>query len=90
MNNVQLVPSQPGLFDWRSKAACQGDMGSAFYPPLRSEKRSIKEAREKRAKKVCASCVVRTTCLDQALHRGERYGIWGGLTDLERQHLRAS
>jgi len=88
--NVQLVPSQPDSFDWRSQAACQGDMGSAFYPPVRSEKRSIKEAREKRAKKVCASCAVRTTCLDHALDGGERYGIWGGLTDLERKHLRAS
>ena len=90
MADVQLVTFQPDSFEWRSKAACQGDMGNAFYAPLRSEKRSIKAAREKRAKMVCASCVVRENCLEQALAHGERFGIWGGLTDLERKHLRAS
>ena len=87
---MQLVPSQRESIDWRSKAACQGEMGSAFYPPLCSEKPTIRAAREKRAKKVCASCEVRDSCLEQALDRGERFGIWGGLTDLERKHLRAS
>ena len=28
------------------------------------------------------------SCLEQALDRGERSGIWGGLTDHERQHFR--
>jgi WhiB family redox-sensing transcriptional regulator len=46
-------------------------------------------ARERRAKQVCASCGVQAACLEQALDNGERYGIWGGLTDLERKHLRA-
>ncbi|MFT4863887.1 MAG: WhiB family redox-sensing transcriptional regulator [Ilumatobacter sp.] len=90
MVDVQLVPSQTGPLEWRSKAACQGEIGSVFYPPFRSEKRSTKATREKRAKKVCASCVVRDMCLEQALVRDERYGIWGGLTDLERKHLLAS
>ena len=85
-----MVPIQPDSVEWRSQAACQGRMGNAFYPPPSSERRSIKVAREKRAKQVCATCMVRTTCLEQALESGERYGIWGGLTDLERKHLRAS
>lgn len=71
-------------------AACSGDMGALFYPPVRSERRSVKAARELRAKKVCATCPVRVECLEQALDVGERYGIWGGLTDIERRHLRAS
>jgi len=75
---------------WRQHAACDSDMADAFYPPLRNEKRSVKQAREKRAKAVCASCAVRTQCLDQALAHEERYGIWGGLTDAERRHLIAS
>jgi WhiB family redox-sensing transcriptional regulator len=75
---------------WRERAACLGDMAAAFYPPLRPENRSVKHAREQQAKALCASCVVRENCLDQALAQGERYGIWGGLTDTERRHLRAS
>lgn len=65
-------------------------MGEAFYPPVRPEKRAAKAEREQRAKTVCASCIVRQECLEQALNSGERYGIWGGLTDAERHHVRAS
>ena len=79
---------EPGA--WRRLAACAGEHGEAFYPPLRPEKRSAKAAREQRAKAVCAGCTVREQCLEQALDQGERYGIWGGLTDGERSHLRAS
>jgi WhiB family redox-sensing transcriptional regulator len=75
---------------WRSHAACVGKVGIAFYPPMRPEKRSAKAAREDRAKAVCASCPVRQTCLDEALAHGERFGIWGGLTDTERSRLRAT
>lgn len=75
---------------WRQRAACHGDMAAAFYPPLRPEKRAVKNAREQRAKAVCASCVVRDRCLEQALDGGERFGIWGGLTDTERRHFSAS
>ncbi len=31
-----------------------------------------------RAKALCASCVVRTACLDAALEREEPWGVWGG------------
>lgn len=31
-----------------------------------------------KAKQVCASCPVRTPCLDGALERGEPWGVWGG------------
>ena len=82
------LPADPTA--WRQRAACLGDMAAAFYPPLRPEKRPVKDARERRAKAVCASCGVRDRCLEQALERGERFGIWGGLTDTERLHLDAS
>jgi WhiB family redox-sensing transcriptional regulator len=70
--------------DWRQQAACQGEWGQLFYPPMRPEK---KAAREQRAKQVCAGCDVRAECLQQAIASGERYGVCGGLTDLERRHL---
>jgi hypothetical protein len=38
-------------------------------------------------RKICASCEVRMECLDWALAHNE-HGLWGGLTDLERRHLR--
>jgi WhiB family transcriptional regulator, redox-sensing transcriptional regulator len=72
---------------WRFRAACQGERGALFYPPLRPEKKAVRNAREQRAKQVCATCDVRAECLDQAVRNGERYGVWGGLTDVERRKL---
>jgi len=72
---------------WQTMAACHGEMGSVFYPPVRTERKAVRVAREQRAKAVCAACTVRQECLDAALAQKERYGIWGGLTDVERRQL---
>lgn len=40
------------------------------------------------AKRVCDGCDVRGECLEYALAHDERFGVWGGLTEAERQHLR--
>lgn len=71
--------------NWQSSAACAGDMGSAFYPPVRPERKAVRVERERQAKAVCASCPVRSDCLEHALTSDERYGIWGGLTQKERR-----
>lgn len=71
--------------DWQASAACAGDMGAAFYPPVRAERKAVRIGRERRAKAVCATCPVRSECLEHALTHDERYGIWGGLTRKERQ-----
>ncbi len=72
---------------WRYHAACQGEWGALFYPPMRTEKKAARAAREQRAKQVCSGCAVREECLGHALRSGERYGVWGGMTDAERRHL---
>jgi WhiB family transcriptional regulator, redox-sensing transcriptional regulator len=38
---------------------------------------------------VCAGCPVRAACLEHALRTRERFGVWGGLTEEERQELLA-
>lgn len=40
-----------------------------------------------RAKAICRVCPVRVRCLEGALARGERWGIWGGLDEQERAAL---
>jgi WhiB family redox-sensing transcriptional regulator len=89
VHNFSTVANPLDSAAWRSDAACHGDMGAAFYPPLRPEMRAAKLSRESRAKAVCALCPVRHECLEQALASRERFGIWGGLTGTERTHLRA-
>lgn len=76
--------------DWQRDAACRGDDAAAFYPPLRTESKPERAEREQAAKAVCAACPVRDECLDHAIRFDERYGIWGGLNDIERRHLARS
>lgn len=39
------------------------------------------------ARKICQMCPVRETCLEEALKRKERFGMWGGLTPIERRRI---
>lgn len=57
-----------------------------FFPEdeFEPEKR---ERLEREAKSACGSCQVMTLCLQYALAAREEYGVWGGLTTRERQHL---
>ena len=45
-------------------------------------------ASTREAKEVCRGCVVREDCLEYALANGEKFGIWGGLSERERRRLR--
>ena len=45
-------------------------------------------ASTKEAKEVCRGCVVREDCLEYALSHGEKFGIWGGMSERERRRLR--
>lgn len=69
---------------WAVQAACRDADPNHFYPPEGAERRAEREAL---AKRICAECVVRGDCLEQALTRGESYGIWGGLNEVERRSL---
>ena len=39
------------------------------------------------ARAVCLSCPVREECLTHALNEKERFGMWGGLTPIERRRI---
>jgi hypothetical protein len=43
--------------------------------------------RDRSAKAVCARCEVRVECADYALRAREPYGVWGGLTEEERERV---
>ncbi len=64
---------------WRQRAACRGVDPDIFYPV------SDEEADE--AKAICRSCTVREACLEWALNRRERDGVWGGATERERRRM---
>lgn len=73
--------------DWQTLAGCRGADATLFFSPLVTETKQEKDAREAKAKAICADCPVRAQCLDFALHTRESYGIWGGLNETERRRL---
>ena len=65
---------------WQAFANCLGVDPDLFFPE--------RGASTKEAKQVCQGCVVREDCLDYALANGEKFGIWGGLSERERRRIR--
>lgn len=70
---------------WREAAACLPHPAILFFGMDDNEGAAERHAREQEAKLICTGCLVRAECLDYALNTREAYGIWGGLTELERK-----
>lgn len=80
---------QPLRFErppWMTHAACKGMDPDLFFP---AQGGPVGPARD-----VCRDCPVRAECLDYSLEphglasQGEKFGIWGGVTERERRRLR--
>lgn len=65
---------------WHKQGACRGMTPRQFYSENYIENES--------ARAICASCEVRSDCLEYALHNRIQHGIWGGKTELERRRIR--
>ena len=72
---------------WQDLAVCKGMDPTTFFGPEHAETVKEKRDREDAAKEVCNTCPVKQECLEYALEAREAYGIWGGLTELERKAL---
>lgn len=71
--------------DWRSRGACLSADPDLFFPISLTPASAPQIAW---AKAHCARCVVRSECIRFALDHPEVQGIWGGMTDNERNNLR--
>lgn len=71
---------EPEEATWQIEANCLGVDPDLFFPE--------RGASTKEAKAVCRGCVVREECLEFALQNGEKFGIWGGLSERERRRIR--
>jgi WhiB family redox-sensing transcriptional regulator len=65
---------------WQERANCLGVDPDLFFPE--------RGASTREAKSVCRGCDVRLECLEYALGHGEKFGIWGGLSERERRRVR--
>lgn len=64
---------------WERGLCAQTDP-EAFFPN--------KGGSNREAKRICARCDVREDCLAYALAHDERFGIWGGTSELDRKAIR--
>jgi WhiB family transcriptional regulator, redox-sensing transcriptional regulator len=86
MNALQEPYEDAGssaLWAWRLRAACRDIDSAVFFSPD-GERGPARAAREARAKVICARCPVIRQCAAHAIRYGERYGVWGGLSERER------
>lgn len=71
--------------DWQLSALCRGNHAHLFFPPSTFERKEDRERREIKAKAICGVCPVRADCYQHAISIREPFGIWGGLTEMERR-----
>ena len=70
--------------DWMRFASCRSEDARLFFAPEEKELKELRLHRELAAKAVCRRCPVQDDCLEYAVRKPERMGIWGGLNEFER------
>lgn len=61
-------------------AECHSEDSELFFAGD-GELKAERKIRERKAKAVCMRCPVRHKCLDVAIDRNEKAGVWGGLNE---------
>ena len=82
----QLPGPNADVWDWQLAGSCRGADSSVFFHPD-GERGRARAQREARAKAICRECPVLAQCRRHALSVGEPYGIWGGMSESERDAI---
>lgn len=79
------VPQDATWF-WQENGACREVDPTLFFHP-QNERGTARLHRDRSAKAVCADCGVRLECADYAIRAREPYGVWGGLSEEDRERI---
>ena len=71
-------------WDWQFDGSCR-DVGPEVFVHPEGERGGKRRTRANAAKEICGSCPVLEQCRNHALAVREPYGVWGGLTEDERE-----
>jgi WhiB family redox-sensing transcriptional regulator len=87
MADISRLPGPVAdLWKWQLRGACRdADEGLFFHPE--GERGPARRNRDSAAKAVCATCPVIVQCRAHALAAREPYGVWGGLTEDDREAI---
>ncbi len=89
MTDISRLPApQLEVWEWQLQGSCRSHDPSLFFHP-EGERGPRRANREAAAKAVCASCPVLAACRAHALAVREPYGVWGGLSEHDREALLA-
>jgi WhiB family redox-sensing transcriptional regulator len=73
-------------WEWQHEGACVGESTEEFF--LDYNLRGVaKRKKEIKAISICNSCPVKMQCLEHALNTPEVYGVWGGMTEEQRNTI---
>lgn len=73
--------------DWMNDGLCRQTGAALFFPEGRGGAIAVQI---EDAKKVCNRCPVQEACLQWALETGQRYGVWGGMSEDDRDGMYAT
>jgi WhiB family transcriptional regulator, redox-sensing transcriptional regulator len=74
------------LWEWQYQGACRGEESATFFHP-EGERGSARRRRAAVARAICGTCPVIEQCRRHALAVREPYGVWGGLTEEDREQI---
>jgi len=72
------------LWDWQLEGSCRQVNPEVFFHP-EGERGPARRSRDSQAKEVCLACPVLAQCREHALRVREPYGVWGAMTEDERE-----
>lgn len=72
--------------DWRHDAACRDEDPELFFPPTGDSHPARLQTEE--AKAFCKKCPVIDECLTFSIDNSQEAGVWGGLSEKERQRMK--
>ncbi len=89
MADIRRLPGpNADLWEWQLQGACRDEDTDLFFHP-EGERGPRRAARERAAKDICARCPVIAECSAWALMTREPYGVWGGLSESDREEMYA-
>jgi WhiB family redox-sensing transcriptional regulator len=81
MTAQSVMPIEPVISeDWQELGLCRQIDNEVFFVE--------KGGSTREAKKICSRCIVKEDCLQSAMDRDERFGVWGGASERERRKMK--
>jgi WhiB family redox-sensing transcriptional regulator len=74
------------VWEWQLDGSCRDADPQLFFHP-EGERGPARRKRDQAAVAVCAGCPVIDMCREHGLSVREPYGVWGGLTEDDREEI---